>query len=255
MRGQRHRRPPDRRRRGAAGQPERGHLPQRHRAAARALHHPVRVPGDPRPRVGRRGRRGGVRRTEPGGRRSRRGRVRHRQRPLRLQHQRRGSGVLRRQGVVAASPPRQPVVDPGRARRALLVRLLRDRAGRQPRRQRHRRGARCRADRPRRDGRGRRQGCTGDRRRAVGTARRARTAARRGRRRRPDRRRLPRPGAGADVGPGRLGGLRGQRSAGPASSTSASTSAAARRPSSDCSSPRSCRRAASSGLPGCGRRR
>ncbi len=61
-RGQRAARPGHRRRRGAAGQPQRRHLPQRHRAARRALHHPVRLPGDPGSRVVGRGRRGsGVR--------------------------------------------------------------------------------------------------------------------------------------------------------------------------------------------------
>ena len=57
-------------------------------------------------------------------------------------------------------------LDPGRARRAVQLRLLRDRARRQPRRERHRRRARRRADRARRRRRRRRQGRPGPRRRA-----------------------------------------------------------------------------------------
>ena len=136
------------RRRGASRQPQRRHLPLRHRAARRPLHHPVRVPGDPRPRVGRRGRAGRAARSRASGVGDRVvGECVIGQRPLRLQHQRCRGRVLRRQGVLAAPPAGQPLVDAGRARRAVQLRLLRDGARRQPRRERHGARPRRRADR------------------------------------------------------------------------------------------------------------
>ena len=135
----------DRRRRGAGDAAVGGHLPLRLRAARRALHHPVRLPDHPGPRVGRAGRRGRPGRHRLQARRPRAGRVRHRDGALRLLHLRCRGRVLRRAARVAAQGARGAERHPGRARRAVQLRLLRRHARGQPQRQRHRRRLRRRA--------------------------------------------------------------------------------------------------------------
>ena len=165
---------------------------------------------------------------------------------LRLQHQRCRGRVLRGQGVLAAPAAGQPVVDAGRAGRAVQLRLLRDRAGREPRRERHRGGARRRPDRPRASWRlppARAPGSSWRSRRPLAASWRARWAPRTSstrppttsstssRTRHPERGRTTwcsRPAASPRRWPRRWR----SPASGPAWSTSASTSAAARRRSS-----------------------